>query len=265
MAAGAGVAAVLVAGLQVSDFATISASSPIRQGIAVAAAGTALLLVLLTVARCARVLATPRHTIRDLASREKKAGGLSASPRLSPLSDPLVQAIIERRTHLLQGRSTISALYAEFIKASSATSPTDTSETASTGGREPSSTKQLERDVEHLEDWAQLLDAQRGFERLTRHFVAGSIAFSIAVLAYIVATQGEDASVRITKPLPVTVHLRVDPTEIGLSNSCHRDILSATAIGGTLAAPTLLFEGKSDCGPKIVSTDLGDVVVVPAG
>ena len=82
---------------------------------ALLAAAVALLLVLALIASAARVLAVPRLSVRDLSARELKAGGSAVRVRLEPLSDNLVQRLLERRTYLLGQHETINEFYRDYI------------------------------------------------------------------------------------------------------------------------------------------------------
>ena len=113
IAAASVVAGVLVAGLQVKNVGNLTPA--LRAAMALLAAAVALLLVLALIASAARVLAVPRLSVRDLSARELKAGGSAVRVRLEPLSDNLVQRLLERRTYLLVQHETINEFYRDYI------------------------------------------------------------------------------------------------------------------------------------------------------
>ncbi len=256
MTAGAALTTVLVAGLQLRDITDVLGSaSTERRALALTSVGVALVLVLSVVAACARILSTPRRSIRDLADRELKAGGSPLIVRLSPLSDRLVQSILERRTYLLVGFNTIGDFYSSYQVHLQSPNVDPANRTAAVN---------MERAVERVEDWAQFLDAHLRFRRLTRWFWPGGLLLATALVTLTATTAVQsDSSVVVDDAVAVTVYLRSTPSELGFPATCRETQLEGFAIGGTFENPTLSIPGPPSCGPLTLSLTSGQVVVVP--
>jgi hypothetical protein len=251
-AAGAGVAATLLAGVNLRSVPLADMSVVAQLG-ALGAVLTALAVTVGLILLATEVLATPLLSLNDLAQLEVEAGGVSTTPRLEPLKSSVVQFVLERRTHLLEGEDTIAAFYAKCGR-SEGIAPID-----QVGGQLRPSLVWPPGAV-LVEEAAQYFEAELVFQRLRSRLKIGAFVLAAAVLMFVWLTSEKEGSPMVTTPLAVTVRV-VDASLAGLPSGCPTT-LQGVAVGGSLKKPDVVLNGTATC-PSMQIWDSKGVVVVP--
>ncbi len=274
IASAAAAAAVLIATLQLKGFGQLAAAGPLRQAAAAVAAAVALGTILFVVVGGARVLATPRLSVHDLADRELKAGGVTLTLRLEPLKDRLVQDVLEQRSYLLDGSETIADFYKRYLASMSVRAAVIAGNRADLAGRHLDGAVAADRElveiiaaqneakVERLEAKAQFLEAQRRFEHLIRRFPLGGFVFVVAVIAFALLIPSPTSNDPVSRPTPVSVYLKAEPVHYGFPESCDKRQLNGIAVGGTFENPIIITEEAAGCPARVLESS--DLVAVPS-
>lgn len=300
LAAFAGVGALLVAGLRLSDLGRLAADSG-RLGIALLSLLTALCFVGWAILRAARVIGVPFLTLHELnarrrrAIREARARGLPPSDDLAAAVDPLFRALRAQPLDLFHGRAeNLADLQRKLNGVYRALRSLRARQPAPWGGRSWTydDIDQLEREAASLQrivfaviDWANDWVARDRFARLPGAiFIAGlAVALNLAIFAWAVNPSGLEAAARVDAPIPVTVYLdppvadnpaasaALDaivpaPERRVRPHACLNDLdrLAAIAVAGDLRTPEVVVTPQGSC-PALqfrVTSDVGVVVPV---
>ncbi len=246
-AAGASVAAVLVAGVNIRGvpLADLSKGRLLLAAVSLLIAyGLAVWLVLAASA----VLTRPRLSLNDLADEEMLAGGLSKAPRLHPLDDELVQFLLDRKTDLLAGETSIHQFYRRY----------GTFQARADG--DAHTREEGSKLVARVEEAVQYVQVECAFAKLKAFLPWGAAAFAVAVIAFVAASTPTDQAPAVRGPVAVDVHI-VDGRVAGLPESCPA-VLRGVAVGGTLAEPDVVTQDLPQC-PTARLSDNAGVIVVP--
>jgi len=266
LAASAGaVAAVLVAGLQLSDLGNLHFAWMV---LAVVAAGVAIAAVLLFLFGATAVITTRGRTVTELSNAEL---GTAPTNGAQGSDDSDLRWLAQRRTLLLGTAESISALYVDgLVAAQNAIRDLRAGKQATLGGRplDPTKTDDLAAAVavrDEAEAGIRTVEAallhrktRDAFDSLMSNFKVGSWIFAVAVLAFAVAASvGTQADqVAITAPVPVTVYYS------GTSHPCGNS-RQGVALAGTWDAAVVALAPTATCpAERITATD--GLVVVPA-
>ena len=253
IAAGAGIATALVAGLNLRNVTLLDL--PLwRQVVAGVAVCLAYALVVLLVLRAGRVLSVVRETLNDLAHRELEAGGVTSRPRLEPLADPVVQFVLDRKSDLLMGEESLSAFHARVTaRHRSQQSSGPVPEPAGTAAGDPFI-------VDRVEDAALYYRTKVAFDALWSWLAGASAIFLVALLVFVWASTPRRQPPRVVVPLAVDLQV-LDYDEAGLSRDCPSTI-SGVAIGGPLARPDIVTLPLPNCPSLRIPASKG-VLAIP--
>jgi hypothetical protein len=277
--ASASTAAVIVAGLQLTDLGRLGEAAWWFGVLALLAAFTALAAAFRILYQAASVLATNRPAISDLARRDVADHGHYPDPRLDHPDDPLLkELVIKRRTELLgPGRDYIMALTSDYDKVGKvlAGEPGITIQARSYNLADPIEVAalhvlatELERRIENVLDAAERFTTEKRYQHLKRQLTPTGIAFMAGVLAFAWLTILYPHRIPQTAPVATPVQVEVTvPSEnaamrAGLEKACAGKVLSGVDVGGTLDRPIVVTRAQAGC-PAHRLGDTQDLIVVP--
>lgn len=274
VASAGAIAAALVAGLQLTNLATLP-WFPLL--IALGAAIFALSITFAFLIATAKVLTQDRLTATELSNREIRAGLITEALRVDPVKDDsVIRWIQERRTYLLGPYTTVTALYSDgLIGSIKAAEQLKQGNKVSWRNRKlnPASAEDLSfvetaaqdatKRIELTEDAAQYAATALAYRSLLAKMPWWAIAFCISVIVF--ATIPSLAAptkvlTPVTKPTPVRVVI-LDPEQAGLGPGCGAET-QGVAVGGTFERPVIALTGTPDCPARVLDRADG-VVVVP--
>lgn len=279
--ASAAVAAVLLAGVQITALRTLAGQSSAVIGVAAAAGAVAVIAVGSIVVLAARVLGAPGWTLNKLSHLQLKAPENQWKPAW------LRDALEAQRGVLVPGGDLdLSALYTQQHKLATAnfklhehgevqlptdlTHPTGPSETYRADV--PEHTARLQRRLDNVTaaaarvaNAANLITARRRYQHLVRTLPWSGLLLTIGVITFVLTTT--PSSPPVSTPLPVQIQFSKDRTaitEAGLPPHCAGLTLDAVAIGGSLAEPSVVSTSDAQCllQQQAITPELGIVVPV---
>ncbi len=247
----AGLAAILVGGLQFSDLGKLAGRRP-QTYIAVAAALVTITAVFAILIAASHVLTSFHPTLRTILVLADRAE--SRTPHLpASLSEPLIRAIEEERDSLYRGiADDLTDLFARLQDANTATRA-PTAVNSDGPGREA-----LDAAVDRVLAFSEHWWAERSFRILMRMLpVAGMITLvGIVAFTFVTATEEPDGIAIREQPVPVEIVLTEEGREWALEVlGCRGPRLRGVAVGGTLDEPTVVTGGTLECKPaRFVAT-----------
>ncbi|NUW37044.1 hypothetical protein HTZ77_37425 [Nonomuraea sp. SMC257] len=269
--ASASVVAVLVAGVQLRDFAELDAVGVWAVPVALLAVLIALATVVWTLYGAAAVLAVPRRSIGELADLDRADNGDFPGPRLGPPKSALISHLVrERRTELLGvSRDAIWQLNMERVAAYKASAFPRTGKNLQIGDREYDPDNRddsaalanlivdLDRRVQAVVDAAASFETQRRYDRLRRGMRLAGLPFVVSFLALVWLQTLPPALMKVKSPTSVQV---VTPGNGG--DPCSGKVFDGVAVGGTMDAPLVVLPSQGGC-PARKLTETDKFVVIP--
>ncbi|GAB2947684.1 hypothetical protein ACFMQL_10020 [Nonomuraea fastidiosa] len=270
--ASASVVAVLVAGIQLRDFASVSEVGPGAVTLALLSALTLLITVVWTLYSAAAVLATPHRSIDELAEMDRADNSNFPLRRLEePKSALISYLVVDRRTDLLgPSRDAIWQLVADRASAHKATTlPQPPGEKIQIGTHEyildnPSDiaaltnlSLDLERRAQRVVEAALFFETQRRYNRLVKTMKLAGLPFVMSLLLLLWLQTLPPVLMNVKTPTSVQVILPSSK-----SDPCSGKTLEGIAVGGTMDAPIVVLPPQAGCYARKL-TDTSDLVVVP--
>lgn len=275
VAAAGGIAAAIVAGLQLNAIADLHLGAAL---LAALGAGGALTAVGVFLLRATRVLAIQSPSVTELSNEELAAGVLEPLANLDDKSlPPLLLWVRERRTSLLGDATSITSLYSDGVVgagralerlrrgekstwANRALDPDSTGDIAWLRAEYAAATARVERLEEAAGYWARreaYLNLIKGAPLLFLVFILGVLIFAVTP----VWGRFDEAS-EIKVPLPAQIYVQ-DADAAGVPLDCP-STLSGQIIGGTLEDPKVVTIPIGSC-PALKLTAHSGLIVVPTG
>lgn len=264
VAASGAVAALLVAGLQLTGLTTTAPRNDLAA--AVISVVVALLLVMLLLVTSARILATPRPLAADLSNREIRAG---RSQRATPSNkkDWLVDWILARRSYLLSEYDSVTELWREgFQPATEALVKLGSGESAVLLGKRlmpdapgisyaKDAKQRAATAIQRVEDAAHMATIEHRFTLLMRLFPVGSIIFVASIVAFAVFSSRVSDYKILDVSVPTEVTLAItDAKAINLPQDCVRQFpLNGVALYGNWKAPVVAIEASGACKAQLLT------------
>ncbi|QFY12915.1 hypothetical protein GBF35_45850 [Nonomuraea phyllanthi] len=270
--ASASVVAVLVAGVQLGDFASVDEVGPGAVASALLGALTSLITVAWTLYSAAAVLATPRRSIDELAELDRADNSNFPHPRVKePASALISYLVVDRRTDLLgPSRDAIWQLVGDRALAhKAATLPRSPGEKIQIGIHEYNTDKpsdnaalanlnlDLERRVQRVVDAALFFETQRRYNRLVKSMKLAGVPFVVSLLLLLWLQTLPPVLMNVKTP--TSVQVMVPPSK---SDPCSGKTLEGIAVGGTMDAPIVVLPSQAGCPAKKLA-DTDELVVVP--
>ena len=278
--ASASTAALLVAGLQLTNLQKLGEADWWIGVLALTAALLALASVFRVLYQAASVLGTTRPPIATLADRDRADRGNPNGRRIEQPDDPLLkELIVQRRSELLgPRRDAIGSLTDDLTAASRSLA---TRATVTIQGRQYDPTvasdatalqeliTELQRRISDVSDAAERFETTRNYASLKNQLALNGVFFLVGVLGFAWLTLLYPQ--RITPYPPVTAPVQIEVTvpsakaaaQAGLEKTCAGKRLTGAAVGGTLDNPVIVTRAQKDC-PAHRLTDPHGLVVIPA-
>ncbi|GLW11978.1 hypothetical protein Misp01_71060 [Microtetraspora sp. NBRC 13810] len=271
VAASASVAAALVAGVQLRNFADLGDVGQWAVAVGLLAILTALASVVWTLYSAAAVLTVRRRSIGELAELDRLDNGNFPDHRLeAPRSALVSHLVVERRTNLLgMSRDAIWQLSRDHAIAHQASTLPQTTEMVRIGThvydpRDPLDNTalanlalDLDRRVQCVVDAAASFETQQRYHRLTRRMKLLGIPFvaSVLILLWLQTLTPKLMNVKT----PISVHI---VTPRSGQDPCAGKVLEGVAVGGTMDAPIVVLHAQAGCSARKL-TDTQEFIVIP--
>ncbi|MEV8550205.1 hypothetical protein AB0L04_10310 [Streptomyces glaucescens] len=280
--ASASTAAVIVAGLQLTNLDKLGKADWWLGVLAMAAALLALAAAFRVLFQAALVIGTTRPTITSLDRKDRADhGNYPEGARIDPPDDPLMrELVVARRAELLgPGRDAIGSLADDYRRAVRALTsmarvkilertydPKIPADAAALQGL----ASELERRMRDVSDAAERYEAEKSYQHLKRWLAPHAVAFLVGVLGFAWLTILYPNRIPITQTAKITSPVQVEitvPSEsaamhAGLEKACAGKVLTGVGVGGTLSAPIVVTRGESKC-PARRLKDTRELIVVP--
>jgi hypothetical protein len=276
VAAAGGIAAAIVAGLQLTAIADLQLGAALLAALGAAAALTAVGIFLL---RATRVLAIQSPAVSELSNEELAAGVLEPLANLDDKAlPPLIAWVRERRTSLLGDATSITSLYSDgVVGARRALDSLRRGEKSTWGNRalDPESAGDIAwlsaeyaaatARVERLEEAAGYWARREAYLKVIKEVPLLFVVFIIGVLIFAVTPVWgrSDATSEIKAPLPAQIYVQ-NADAAGVPSDCPAT-LSGQIVGGSLVNPIVVTVPTGSCPAlKLTAQDDG-LIVVPSG
>ncbi|GAA3947486.1 hypothetical protein [Actinoplanes auranticolor] len=264
IAAAAAVGAILIGSFQLKDLGVLADADTLHRVAAVAGGGLALGTVVMLIIAAARVMITPRPSIRDLSERELRGqrpstGGLAI---VDSNQDSLVRSLLALRSYLFDGKNSLAEIYAEYRDSQASLAQMQAGDGSSNADlrlvqdRAVSSLQAVNR----IEVVAHQIATGERFRALTNRLILGTAIFAAALVAFTWATLDSPTAV-VDKPTAVTVVV-TDRAAAGLPSTCLLTSLDGVAVGGDFVKPTVVTSPAAGCESKVISDSKG-IIVIP--
>ncbi|MFV2094693.1 hypothetical protein ACFHW1_04275 [Micromonospora sp. LOL_014] len=265
IAAAAAVGAILVGSFQIKDLGVLADADTLHQVVAVAGGGLSLGTVVVLITAAARVMVTPRPSIRDLSERELRGrrpgvGGLAI---VDSNQDDLVRSLLALRSYLFDGKNSLHEVYTEYRESQASLARMRAGGESSTEDRrtvEARAANALQA-ANRIEVVAHQIATGERFRALTNRLVLGTAIFAASLVAFTWATLDRPNAV-VDKPTAVTVVV-TDRAAAGLPPTCSLSSLDGVAVGGDFVKPTVVTSPIAGCGSTVISDSRG-IIAIPS-
>lgn len=279
--ASASTAALLVAGLQLTNLQKLGEADWWIGALALAAALLGLTAVFRVLHQAASVLATTRPSIGALADKDRgDRGNYPNGPRLQEPVDPLLrELIVLRRSELLGPRRDAIASLPDDLSAAGRSLNMGVPVTIQGKQYRPAVASdatalqelitELQRRISAVSDAAERFETTKNYAHLKNQLAFNGGIFLVGVLGFAWLTllypQKITPFPAVTTPvqIEVTVPSAKAASQAGLEKTCAGRKLTGAAIGGTLDKPVIVTRAQRGC-PAHRLTDLHGLVVIPA-
>lgn len=275
--ASAAMAAVLVAGLRLTNLDKLGEADWWLGLLALAAALLAFLAAFTVLYQAARVLATTRATIYELDKRDRDDSVVFPKQRPEPSQDPLLQELALMLgydrfyiRHLLSDRTTVSAALGSGESQTIRDRTYDPGSPADLAALQNLATD-AERRIRAVTDAAERFEIKRNYDRLTSRLIPSGAVFLVGILGFawltILYPQRIPTAAPVTTPVQVEITVPTDGAAIraGLDKTCAGKAITGVDVGGTLNAPVVVTRAQAGCPAYRLdgTRDPHDLIIVP--